>query len=110
MKTIKSNKDINFIFKNGEFKNLPFFKLLIINNNSKIAGTVAFITGKKLGNAVWRNSAKRRLKNFYYLLENNNFLNNKQVLLLAKQNILEKKYKEQEKIIIKKIKDEKIFN
>ena len=39
--------------------------MVIIKRNEKqhdLRGRVAFIAGKKLGNAVWRNRAKRRMR------------------------------------------------
>ena len=39
--------------------------MVIIKRNEKqhdLCGRVAFIAGKKLGNAVWRNRAKRRMR------------------------------------------------
>ena len=51
MQTIKSSKDIDLIFKNGEKINFPFLNLILYKTNS-INGNVAFIAGKKNGNAV----------------------------------------------------------
>lgn len=54
-------------------------------------GRVAFIAGKKLGNAVWRNRAKRRLREIY----RQNFSSYKglDILMIAKQNLLDSSYK-----------------
>lgn len=44
-------------------------------------GRAAFITGKKLGNAVWRNKAKRRMK--HALLESGCALEGYDILIMA---------------------------
>ncbi|MDO5426875.1 MAG: ribonuclease P protein component [Coriobacteriia bacterium] len=51
METIKSSKEIDLIFKNGEKINLPFLSLYFYKSEN-IKGEVAFIAGKKNGNAV----------------------------------------------------------
>lgn len=44
--------------------NTPELSLIALRsgNQHDPAGRVAFIAGKKLGNAVWRNRAKRRMR------------------------------------------------
>ncbi len=53
-------------------------------------GRVAFIAGKKHGNAVWRNAAKRRLRELYRHLEGD--WKNYDVLFIAKSGILNDSY------------------
>ena len=65
MDTIKSSSDISFLFANGKRIKTPYLTLIV--GESDVSqhgpnGRVAFIAGKKLGNAVWRNKAKRRLR------------------------------------------------
>lgn len=61
MKTIKSSSEISEIFKTGKrFSNR--YATFIVKQNHGHIGRVAFIAGKKNGNAVWRNKAKRRLR------------------------------------------------
>lgn len=63
MDTIKSSTEISYLFTHGRRYSTPFLTL-IVNPNEKHdqVGRVAFIAGKKLGNAVWRNRAKRRMR------------------------------------------------
>ena len=64
MKTIKSSEEISAILKQGTFFKAPYF-FLIVHGSQHIGCTqarVAYIAGKKNGNAVWRNAAKRRLR------------------------------------------------
>ncbi len=53
-------------------------------------GRVAFIAGKKHGNAVWRNSAKRRMREIYRA--NADILGNCDILFIARPYILESSY------------------
>ena len=64
VKTIKSNADINLLFNKGKRVNTPELSLIVLCNEGQHdrEGRVAFIAGKKLGNAVWRNKAKRRMR------------------------------------------------
>ena len=65
--TIKSNADISLLFSQGQKINTPFVTILIMkwsnqHDHEQIHGRAAFIAGKKLGCAVWRNGAKRRMR------------------------------------------------
>ena len=63
MDTIKSSIEISDIFANGKRFTASSITLLVqAKAEHDQPGRVAFIAGKKLGNAVWRNSAKRRLR------------------------------------------------
>ena len=64
MKTIKSSAEISDIFENGRRVNTPEMSLIVLRNLNQHDhdGRVAFIAGKRLGNAVWRNRAKRRMR------------------------------------------------
>ena len=63
MKTIKSSTEISLLFTCGKRIHTPYLTF-IVNQNTQhdCDGRVAFIAGKKLGGAVWRNSAKRRMR------------------------------------------------
>ena len=61
---IKSSADITRVFKQGKrFGHGPSM-LLVLKDDEQHGrhGRVAFVAGKKLGNAVWRNRAKRRMR------------------------------------------------
>ena len=63
METIKSSTEISYIFANGKRFTASSIVLLVqkkAQHDQK--GRVAFVAGKKLGNAVWRNAAKRRMR------------------------------------------------
>ena len=65
--TIKSSADISLLFSQGKRINTPYVTLLIMkrsnqHDHDQYHGRAAFIAGKKLGCAVWRNNAKRRMR------------------------------------------------
>ena len=64
MKTIKSSSEISRIFERGRRIGVSDFSLIVLRNENQHDrdGRVAFIAGKKNGNAVWRNRAKRRMR------------------------------------------------
>lgn len=72
MDTIKSSTEISQLFSAGKRYKTPYITF-IVEERAPVQdrghdvqhdrpGRVAFIAGKKLGNAVWRNSAKRRMR------------------------------------------------
>ncbi len=72
METIKSSTEISQLFSAGKRYKTPYVTLIVGEHDSDTnraqdvqhdhPGRVAFIAGKKLGNAVWRNRAKRRMR------------------------------------------------
>lgn len=64
MDVIKSSEEIGSIFREGKRIPLPELNLIIreVPQQRDRRGRVAFIAGKKQGNAVWRNRAKRRMR------------------------------------------------
>lgn len=72
MDTIKSSSEISNLFSTGRRVKTPYLTLIVGSNEvggqktgvkqHDHQGRVAFIAGKKLGNAVWRNAAKRRMR------------------------------------------------
>lgn len=72
METIKSSTEISQLFSAGKRYKTPYVTLIVGEHDSDTnraqdvqhdhRGRVAFIAGKKLGNAVWRNRAKRRMR------------------------------------------------
>jgi ribonuclease P protein component len=63
LETIKSSTEISHIFTHGKRYTASSITLLVQSKaRHDQNGRVAFIAGKKLGNAVWRNKAKRRLR------------------------------------------------
>lgn len=76
LETIKSRADISNLFSSGARFSNRYVTLIVgkqaVDETSEgfkqhdHDGRVAFIAGKKLGNAVWRNAAKRRLRALSY--------------------------------------------
>lgn len=62
--TIKAGTEISSLFAHGKRFSTPFFTIIVLKQQSQhdLDGRVAFIAGKKSGNAVWRNGAKRRMR------------------------------------------------
>ncbi len=62
--TIKSNEEINTLFKQGKRINTSLVAALYSKETGRRdhKGRVAFIAGKKLGNAVFRNRCKRVMR------------------------------------------------
>ena len=70
LETIKSSTDISLLFSQGTRFSTSCITLLAIqvDDQHDPVGRVAFIAGKKLGNAVWRNMAKRRMRSICHEL------------------------------------------
>ncbi|MEG2200601.1 MAG: ribonuclease P protein component [Raoultibacter sp.] len=64
LETIKSSIEISHLFKHGFRLNSSSITLLVSEDTVQHdrRGRVAFVAGKKNGNAVWRNAAKRRMR------------------------------------------------
>ena len=59
--------EISRLFDKGSRLHTPHMMIIVEARKEKHdrQGRVAFIAGKKNGNAVWRNSAKRRMRAIY---------------------------------------------
>lgn len=89
--TIKSNTDISAVFSRGKRYNSSGMTFIVLEApQHDPSGRVAFIAGKKNGNAVWRNAAKRRMRALCDELKGpwSGF----DVIFLAKRNILKVSY------------------
>lgn len=73
MDTIASGDEISELFAAGRWVKTPYVTFILARRPSASSacsreaqhgprGRVAFIAGKKLGGAVWRNRAKRRMR------------------------------------------------
>ena len=66
LEIIKSSAEISELFARGKRVHTPYLTFIVLPNKHDRAdhpgGRVAFVAGKKLGNAVWRNAAKRRMR------------------------------------------------
>lgn len=94
MDTVTSSSDISFLFANGVRRHTPYVTLIIApsmhGRSGNGSGRVAFIAGKKLGNAVWRNAAKRRMREVCRALGGP--WDGYDVVFLAKRNIVSSPY------------------
>lgn len=92
MDTIKSSAEISSLLKSGKRFRTPYFTLIVLRNQEQhgLSGRVAFIAGKKLGNAVWRNSAKRRMRSL--CREVGGPFDSYDMLLVAKRGVTEAPY------------------
>ena len=62
--TIKSSQDIERLFRQGRYYKTKYFSARILDTPQERdrSGRVAFLAGKRLGNAVYRNRCKRVLR------------------------------------------------
>jgi ribonuclease P protein component len=84
---IKSSADISLIFKEGKRIGTKDITLIVIRNEKQHgqSGRAAFVAGKRLGNAVWRNRAKRRMRAVYR--EKSSLFSSMDVVFLAKRSV-----------------------
>lgn len=90
MEIIKSSIEISSLFKDGRRLHTPYLTFIVLKKQHDHIGRAAFLAGKKLGNAVWRNAAKRRLRSICFELEGP--WQNYDVIFLAKSNIVRVSY------------------
>ena len=95
--TIRSSEEISFYFNNGKRFSNQFITVLVVEPEKQhdyecSHGRVAFIAGKKCGNAVWRNAAKRRLRALYQ--DSSELLSSGNVVMIARSSLLRHSYQE----------------
>ena len=96
MYIIKTSAEISEMFSRGKRIHTPFLTIVYASEKTEgavqhdLRGRVAFIAGKKSGNAVWRNSAKRRMRAICHELGGP--FPNLDVIFLAKSGICRAKY------------------
>ncbi len=90
--TIKAGTEVSSLFARGKRFSTPFFTIIVLKQQSQhdLDGRVAFIAGKKSGNAVWRNSAKRRMRALVH--DFNGPWKGMDVAFVAKSSILRASY------------------
>lgn len=102
--TIKSSEEISKLFSTGKRFSNQYVTFIVtpanlINSSKQLnsqtlkhdhVGRVAFIAGKKHGNAVWRNSAKRRLREIYR--STLKYTKDRDILFIAKPSLLNATY------------------
>lgn len=60
--TIKKKEDIERLFQSGRRSSSSSMTIIVLENSEQEKGRCAFIAGKKLGNAPFRNRCKRVLR------------------------------------------------
>ena len=94
MDIIKSSTEISNLFTSGRRIYTPCITLIVstkeCGRTESSGGRVAFVAGKKNGNAVWRNAAKRRMREIYRNLGLNDIPTD--LILVAKRDILNTPY------------------
>lgn len=93
MEIIKSNEEISELFKIGKRISNQYVSFIFVKLSSSDhgpCGRVAFIAGKKLGNAVWRNAAKRRMREIYRRVSSS--VEDYRILFIAKSSLLSASY------------------
>ncbi|MGP1560870.1 MAG: ribonuclease P protein component [Helicobacteraceae bacterium] len=78
--TLKKSSDFQRVFKNGKSFYTKFFTLVYLKETDFRAG---FVASKKIGNAVTRNRAKRRLRGLMRLYD----LSSGSFVMIAKKDI-----------------------
>ena len=102
--TIKSSAQISLIFTQGRRIHTPYLTLIVLRREKQHdpCGRVAFLAGKKFGNAVWRNRAKRRMREICRAL--NGPWYGLDVIFLAKSNIMDISYSKVLAVCVKAVK------
>lgn len=91
METIKSREDFSDLFSRGRRVHTSYLTFIVLPQKQHgPCGRAAFVAGKKYGNAVWRNAAKRRMREICHAL--NGPWADYDVIFLAKSNIMEPSY------------------
>lgn len=63
MRTLKSAKDFERVFKEGKRASTPLLRIKVSQSQDEGGlGRVAFVAAKRLGNAVYRNRCKRLMR------------------------------------------------
>lgn len=94
---LKTVKEFNYIYKNSKVYHTKFFVLFYLKDKNKRFSVVA---SKKVGNAVKRNFAKRRLRALFieHEFEKDSFI------LVAKKDIIKVRFDNLQYIFKKSIK------
>lgn len=94
---IRKNSEYKKIYRYGKSYICPYFVLYVLKNKTNNI-RVGFTATKKIGNAVKRNRAKRRLKSIFYN-NSNKFSLGKDIIVVARKkcidgtfNIMEKEF------------------
>ncbi|MGL5042305.1 MAG: ribonuclease P protein component [Culicoidibacterales bacterium] len=88
--SLKKNEDIQKILSKGRFfRNREFIMYVVDNDTTK--NYVAFLVGKKLGNAPLRNRYKRKMRSMLYCYWPH-LVKGKTIVIMARPMILEENH------------------
>jgi len=89
---VKNQRDFDKIINNGNVKKNRSFIIYSINNNLPY-DRFGITVGKKLGNAVFRNKYKRKIR---AIIDNykKDYINNKDYIIMLRRSAIDKKYLE----------------
>ncbi|WP_345741171.1 ribonuclease P protein component [Nitrosophilus kaiyonis] len=96
--TLKSSKEFNYIYKNSKAVHSQYFVIFYKKTRDKKVG---FVSSKKIGNAVKRNRAKRRLRALFLLYSDK--IPTGTYIFVAKKDILDADFKKLKKVFEKLI-------
>ena len=98
---LSKNEDFKTLITKKKISNkyvTIFFGNLVNKNNRKL--NISFVVKKKIGNAVMRNKAKRRLRNIIHNISKDLKINlNYSYLLIVKKNLIQDKYQNVKNIL-----------
>ena len=92
---IKQNKEFEKIMKNGKCKKNRSFTIFSLENNNPY-DKYGISVSKKLGNAVFRNKYKRKIRS---IIDNykKNYINGKDYIIILRRGALDRTFQELEK-------------
>ncbi len=91
---VKESKDFKRILDNNTYKSSNNFKIFYQSNDLKYS-RFGISVSKKLGNAVFRNKYKRKIRS---IVDNSKklYINNKDYIIILRKGALDKSFKELE--------------
>ena len=91
---VKESKDFKRILDNNKYKASNYFKIFYLNNEYKYS-RFGISVSKKLGNAVFRNKYKRKIR---AIIDNSKklYINNKDYIIILRKGAISKSFKELE--------------
>ncbi len=87
---VKESKDFKKILDNNKYKASNYFKIFYLNNEYKYS-RFGISVSKKLGNAVFRNKYKRKIR---AIIDNSKklYINNKDYIIILRKEAIKESY------------------
>ena len=99
--TLHNSFDIEELFQRGAKIYTPYFMVLFLKTTDETSGKIAYIAGKKIGNAVKRNKAKRILRALVNVHGNSHM--GYKMALVARKNIMNASFSNLSKLYNEKV-------